>query len=175
MGLASPSRRGTTPEPAARVELLPRCARAAPAPVRSQSMRAIFTAVLAAAALLPAGTATAATKLRATLSGAAEVPQAGNGGGSATITLKARKRKVCFNITLRGLGAVTSGHIHKGRKGVAGPVTVPLFAAPTTHPSGCVRASRATIRKLAGHPRRYYVNVHDTRHPAGAARGQLHR
>jgi hypothetical protein len=115
-----------------------------------------------------------ATTLHATLSGKKEVPQAGNGSGTASITLKPAKGRVCFNITLRRVGTAMMGHIHKGGPGVAGPIVVPLFAAPTRHPRGCTSAPRATIRAIARHPRRYYVNVHTAEFPAGAARGQLH-
>jgi len=31
----------------------------------------------------------------------------------------------------------------------------------------------STIRDIRQHPERYYVNVHDTLHQDGAARGQL--
>jgi hypothetical protein len=118
--------------------------------------------------------AQAATTLHATLSGAKEVPKAGAGHGSATITLKPGKGKVCFTITVKKVGTMVMGHIHKGGKSVAGPIVVPLFDSPTRHPKGCAAASRKLIRAIAKHPGRYYVNVHTQQFPAGAARGQLH-
>jgi hypothetical protein len=139
--------------------------------------RSIVVAALVSAAgftLVTGGVAAAATTLTASLSGAAEVPAAGDGTGSARITLKGRKRQICFNITLKNVGSVAAGHIHKGGKTVAGPIAVPLFDEPTTKPSGCVSAQRSVIRAIKRHPRRYYVNVHNARYPAGAARGQLH-
>jgi hypothetical protein len=139
--------------------------------------RSIVVAALVSAAgftLVTGGVAAAATTLTASLSGAAEVPAAGDGTGSARITLKGRKRQICFNITLKNVGSVAAGHIHKGGKTVAGPITVPLFDQSTTHPSGCVSAKRSVIRAIRLHPRRYYVNVHNATYPAGAARGQLH-
>jgi len=139
--------------------------------------RSIAVAALASATLTlgTAEVAGAATTLTAHLSGKAEVPQAGNGSGSARITLKGRKRRVCFSITLKNVGTAMAGHIHKGGKTVAGPIVVPLFAEPTTEPSGCVSAKRSVIRAIKRHPRRYYVNVHTAQYPGGAARGQLHR
>jgi hypothetical protein len=122
-----------------------------------------------------AGTAGAATTLRAHLSGKAEVPEAANGTGDARITLKGRKRQICFDITLMNVGSVAAGHIHKGGKTVSGPIVVPLFDGETTHPTGCAPAKRRVIRRIRLHPRRYYVNVHNAEFPAGAARGQLHR
>jgi hypothetical protein len=139
--------------------------------------RSIVVAALATAAVTlgTAGAAGASTTLTAHLSGKAEVPEAGNGSGSARITLKGRKRQVCYSITLKNVGTVMAGHIHKGGKTVAGPIVVPLFAEPETQPSGCVSAKRSLIRAIKLHPRRYYVNVHNAPYPAGAARGQLHR
>jgi CHRD domain-containing protein len=133
-----------------------------------------FVGVLAIL-LATAGVAGAATRLDASLSGRKEVPKAGNGTGTAHITLKPRKRQVCFNITLHDVGSVEMGHIHKGGRGVAGDIVVPLFDSTTRHPQGCASAKRSVIRAIRKHPSRYYVNVHNARFPAGAARGQLHR
>lgn len=127
-----------------------------------------------AAGLTFGAVAEGATVLHASLSGAKEVPRAGNGSGTARITLKPARGRVCFDITLRHVGTAMMGHIHQGGPGVAGPIVVPLFASPTRHPRGCTSASQATIRAIARHPRRYYVNVHTAKFPAGAARGQLH-
>jgi hypothetical protein len=124
--------------------------------------------------LATGGVAAAATTLHATLSGQSEVPKAGNGSGSATLTLNAKKGRICFNITLKNVGTTMAGHIHKGGKSTAGPVFVPLFSQPTKHPQGCVSAPKADIRAIRKHPGRYYVNVHTAAHPNGAARGQLH-
>jgi hypothetical protein len=140
--------------------------------------RSIVVAALVAAAGITLGTggvAGAATVLTAGLSGQAEVPPAGNGTGSARITLKGKRGQICYSITLKGVGTALMGHIHKGGKTVAGPIFVPLFDQPTTKPSGCVSAQRSVIRAIRLHPRRYYVNVHTAKYPAGAARGQLHR
>jgi hypothetical protein len=127
----------------------------------------------------PAGAArgqlSAATRLRARLSGAAEDPPA-QGTGTARLTLDAARGMVCFRITLRGVGTVNAGHIHKGRRGQAGPVFVPLFDQATRRPRGCVRnVRRSAIRAILRNPRGYYVNVHNQQFPAGAARGQLRR
>ena len=91
-----------------------------------------------------------------------------------TITLKPGKGQICFTIKVKKVGTMVMGHIHKGASGVAGPIVVPLFTSPTRHPKGCTSASKKVIRAIAKHPRRYYVNVHTAKFPAGAARGQLH-
>jgi hypothetical protein len=138
------------------------------------SRRTIVAGALAVAVLAPGGSALAATHLTTHLSGKKEVPQADNGSGTANVTLRGRKKQICFDITLRNVGTTIMGHIHKGGPGVAGPIVVPLYDSPTTHPTGCVSTTRRKIRKIRLHPRRYYVNVHTAEFPAGAARGQLH-
>jgi hypothetical protein len=125
--------------------------------------------------LWSAGVAGAATKLRASLSGAKEVPQAGNGRGTARLTIDVGKSRVCYSITLRSVGTAVAGHIHKGGKRTAGPVFVGLFDKPTKRPKGCVKAKKSQLRAIRNHPGRYYVNVHTAKFPAGAARGQLHK
>jgi hypothetical protein len=126
------------------------------------------------AALATGGAAAAATTLHATLSGNREVPKAGNGSGSARLTLDVKKRRICFRITLKHVGTAVAGHIHKGGRSAAGPVFVPLFSKATRHPKGCAPAKKSAIRAIRRHPSRYYVNVHTAKYPAGAARGQLH-
>ena len=140
-----------------------------------RSVLAVVVGVLALG-LFGGGVAGAATTLRASLSGAKEVPDpAGNGRGTARLTIDVAKSRVCYSITLRGVGTTFAGHIHKGGKNTAGPVFVGLFDKPTTRPKGCVKAKRSQLRAIRNHPGRYYVNVHTVQYPAGAARGQLHK
>ena len=138
-------------------------------------MRVALVVLLAVTALLAsAALAGAATTLHATLSGKKEVPKAGNGTGTAKLTLDAKKGRVCYTIKLKHVGTVMAGHIHKGGKKVAGPIIVPLFANATKQPKGCTKASKSVIRAIIKKPSAYYVNVHTAKFPAGAARGQLH-
>jgi hypothetical protein len=138
-------------------------------------MRAALVVLLTVLSLLAStALAGAATTLHATLSGKKEVPKAGNGTGTARLTLDAKKGRVCFRIKLKHVGTVQAGHIHKGGKKVAGPISVPLFASATRQPKGCASASKRTIRAIIRKPGAYYVNVHTAKYPAGAARGQLH-
>ena len=120
------------------------------------------------------GVAGAATKLEASLSGQKEIPEAGDGSGTAQLTLKPDKGEICFRITLERVGTAAAGHIHKGGPSTAGPITVPLFEEATRRPSGCASAKKSVIRAIRRRPSRYYVNVHTANYPAGAARGQLH-
>jgi len=148
--------------------------------------KSIVTAALGALALLGVAVAVGlaavspANRLGAKLRGNNEVPQKGdpNGSAEARITLKAAKEKVCFNITYERIDAPTAGHIHKGAKGVAGAIKVPLFDEPggaTVQPiKGCEGdVSRKLIRRIRNHPERWYVNLHNCAYPDGAIRGQL--
>jgi len=115
-----------------------------------------------------------------TLTGAVEVPGPGDAdaSGTALITLNQGQGEVCFDLSWAGIdGTVTAAHVHVGAAGVAGPVVVPLFAAPlsgTDRASGCVSGvSEELIKVIRQDPENYYVNVHSTVFPAGAVRGQL--
>jgi hypothetical protein len=133
------------------------------------------TAVALAALSMSAATASAKT-LRATMNGSSEVPKGDpDGTGTAKLTTNSAKGTVCYDIKLSKVGSVAAGHIHKGAKGKAGDVVVPLFDKATKHPKGCAKGvKKSLIRDIERHPGRYYVNVHNAAYPAGAVRGQLH-
>jgi hypothetical protein len=126
------------------------------------------------AALFLAVSAFAATKtLTTSMTGKAETPKGDpNGKGTAKITLNTSTGKVCFRLTWSGIGTPTASHIHKGGKGVSGPVVIPFFGGAPKH-TGCVKASKSLVAKIAKSPGAYYVNIHNAAYPGGALRGQL--
>ena len=138
-------------------------------------------AALAAVIALPS-MSSGATLLGAKLKGSHEVPGPGDpdAKGGIQLTVKPKKRKVCFTLEYRKLdeGAV-AGHIHKGVKGVAGPIKVTLFEvdpplAERGSFEGCQKnVKRKLLRKIKRRPERYYVNIHTPPYPDGAIRGQL--
>jgi hypothetical protein len=118
--------------------------------------------------------------LHTSMSGAAEVPGPGDpdATGTARIILNQGQRTVCWRIHVANLTLpATAAHIHAAAAGVAGPIVVPLGPPDASgNSSGCATGvSRSLIKAIRQHPGRYYVNVHTTDFPAGAARGQLSR
>lgn len=125
-----------------------------------------LTAVAANAAMSPV--------VSSKLSGRSEVPKKGdpNGSGLAILHLDAKKGTACWEFKrVRGIAKPTAAHIHKGRKGKPGPVSVPLGAAYKA--KGCQKASKAKIAAIETHPNNFYVNIHNGPYPGGALRGQL--
>ena len=70
-----------------------------------------------------------------------------------------------------------AAHIHRGAAGVVGrlvvefPWTFSVFGPSVTM---AAQAPRSFAAKVAASPQGYYVDVHTSSYPAGAARGQLH-
>jgi hypothetical protein len=134
------------------------------------------TAICVTAALATVSSA-ADTKLYAKMSGSQEKPK-GDPDGTGTAVLTLKPTLVCYVITPKKAGSTfTAGHIHAGKKGVAGPPVVPLWTTPLKLTSGklagCAAAKAADIAKLKAKPGNYYVNIHNAKYPAGAIRGQL--
>lgn len=135
------------------------------------------TAALALAALTLAGPAST-VQLSAKLKGNQEVPGPGdrNGKGESFVSVKAKKGKLCFQVSWTKIEQPNAGHIHKGAKGDAGPIKVPLFdqTPPTSIVEGCVKdVKRKLLKRIARSPEKFYVNVHNAEFPEGAIRGQL--
>ena len=120
---------------------------------------------------------TAAT-VTATLTARQEVPRPkgtlARAGG--VFTLSASKNdagtRLTWRLTFRRLtGRAVGAHVHIGRRGVAGPVAIPLCGPCRSGVRGTVTPSAAALAALeAG---RAYVNVHTARNPAGEVRAQV--
>jgi hypothetical protein len=72
-----------------------------------------------------------------------------------------------------------AGHIHRGRRGMSGPIVVPTttFIPPTSDKTIQTRGESAAFpvvaADLCANPAEYYINFHTVDNPAGATRGQL--
>ena len=114
-------------------------------------------------------------KLKATLTGAAEVPGPGDsdGTGTAQLTLNAGKNQVCYELAVSNIGTATAAHIHTGAADAAGPVLLMLTPPPNGSSKDCATLEREKIMDILKSPENYYVNVHNAEFPDGAVRGQL--
>ncbi len=145
-----------------------------------QEARDVATTVASGArqaATTVAGAAEGGTRLKATLTGASEVPGPGDpdGTGTASVNIDVTKREVCYEVTTQKLDRPTGAHIHEGASGKSGPVVVPLTTptAGDTTTKGCANVDAALIGRMTATPGNFYVNVHTQPHQQGAVRGQL--
>ncbi|MFI7153080.1 CHRD domain-containing protein [Nonomuraea sp. NPDC050022] len=137
-----------------------------------------------AAAASPAGVADRGQ--RVVMTGRQEVPGPGDPDGHGAFTYQVKGETLCYTIAADRILPATAAHIHRGKRGVAGPITVTL-KAPTKGPAkGCIKAAKQQsgsnaalvltqneLHAIVKSPDRYYVNVHNAKYPDGAIRGQL--
>jgi hypothetical protein len=114
-------------------------------------------------------------KLLAELTGEAEVPGPGDkdGSGMFKAQLIPSSGQMCYEVLVDDIDDVTGAHIHFGAEGVAGDVAVALKDLDDGKVSDCLTMDSALAVRILQDPSQFYVNVHDTEHPAGALRGQL--
>jgi hypothetical protein len=144
-----------------------------------------LTRVIVALALLGltigvavAGAQSSSTEFDATMKGSSEVPTKGPGAAKGTFKVEFRGGKACYTMSVSGLGAKpVAAHIHKGAAGKAGPIVIdllPSFKGTSPRVSKkCVPAKASVVSAIKKNPSAYYANVHTSKNPAGAARGQL--
>jgi hypothetical protein len=137
---------------------------------------------LGAAALVVSGVATGATHTKsmtkmtftAVLNVGQETP-APKGtklGAAGKFTATVSGTSITWKLTFSHLtGPATAGHIHAGKKGVPGPVIVPLCGPCTSPASGTGKVTAAQLSKMKSGGT--YVNVHTAKNPAGEIRGQI--
>lgn len=126
------------------------------------------------AVTVPLAGAASTTALKASLTGKAEAPKAGDRDGKGQATIRVKGSQVCFSLSYSKIGAPSDGHIHKGVAGKAGPVVVGLFTGKAKS-SGCVKTTAALAKQVAKSPASFYVNLHNKAYPNGAIRGQLRK
>jgi CHRD domain len=134
-----------------------------------------------AVALLVAAFATAAAvetyTVSATLKNNTEVPRPkgatfARGAFSGKYVEHGKTATLTWKLTFSRLtGKPTAAHIHIGKRGVAGPVVVPL-CGPCRN--GQVGKATITAKTIAAIERGgAYVNVHTAKNPGGEIRGQI--
>jgi CHRD domain len=119
--------------------------------------------------------------LETVLAGANERPTPATGSdltGEASVVIDLRTHVLCWKLDYDTAETVIASHIHHGGAGVAGPVIFGFFNPPpsaTVVNEGCRAGDPALLADIAANPANYYVNVHTTKFPGGAGRGQLSR
>jgi hypothetical protein len=95
------------------------------------------------------------------------VPGPPGAKGTAKIVADQEAQKVCYQLSYDGPGTLTAAHIHRGEKGMNGPVTINLDLN-----AECVNPAPAEIKALVDWPDGYYVELHTLYQQNGAVRGQ---
>lgn len=137
--------------------------------------RSLLVLAVSGAVVLAGGSVGAApTQLTATMTAEEETPVPGPEGATGTGVFQADPEagQICYELTYNGPGDPNAAHIHKGEKGMAGPVAVDL-AIETGGMKSCVPADGATLQEIIANPAGYYANIHTREYQAGAVRGQL--
>lgn len=111
-------------------------------------------------------------------SGAAEVPETGDPDayGIAYVSVDQDTGDICYDVAVMNLTLPAAAmHIHQAVSGVSGDVVVPFSSAPDASgvASGCTTADVSLAQQIASDPAGFYVNVHTSDFPKGAARAQL--
>lgn len=112
--------------------------------------------------------------IRGTATGAEENPPVpGGAGAQVAFVFDDITNDLTYAVTVSGLSAdlVTASHIHRGARGVNGPIVHNLSTTGFTQVSGTIRLSSADVADLrAGN---FYFNVHSKEYPGGFARWQM--
>ena len=140
---------------------------------------ALLIVATAAAALLVVSLAGAAENytVGATLKNNTEVPRAkgapfAKGSFSGKYVESKTGATLTWKLTFTRLtGKARAAHIHKGKRGQAGPVVVPLCGPCQSGQAGKVHISKAVVAALEKN--NAYVNVHTAKNAAGEIRGQV--
>jgi hypothetical protein len=142
-------------------------------------MRRVMAVTLAASALVVAGSVVAANgavskTVTVKMTGAAEKPKGSpTGKGTFKWNIDTTKHLFCYSMAWSGIDTGLYSHIHKGGKGVAGNVVIPLSAAAPVAHHGCVKAKASLLSAILKKPSGYYANLHTKKYPLGALRAQL--
>jgi hypothetical protein len=139
----------------------------------------LLVVAAAAAALVVAALAGAAENygVSATLKNNTEVPRPkgaalARGAFSGKYVENKTGATLTWKLTFQRLtGKALAAHIHKGKRGQAGPVVVPLCGPCRNGQTGKVKISKAVVSALEGG--NAYVNVHTAKNAAGEVRGQV--
>lgn len=111
--------------------------------------------------------------LTAAMTAAEETPPGPDGAtGTGKFSIDEAAGTFCYDLTWDDkTGEPSSGHIHRGKKGLQGPNVI-SFSLPDK-PKDCVKAEGDLLKAISADPSGFYVNLHTGKYPTGAIRGQL--
>jgi hypothetical protein len=110
------------------------------------------------------------------LNGAQEAPDpvTTNATARASTTVNAAAKRLTINVHTTGLDDATLAHIHRGARGVAGPVVFELTKDATTPSQWSASVASFTDAQLQDYrDGLWYVNVHTPANQPGEVRGQI--
>jgi hypothetical protein len=82
--------------------------------------------------------------------------------------------EACINVRVDNIDTPTGLHIHRGVAGVNGPIVIDFTNLDKDNSAvKCVTITKELADEVLGNPQGFYLNVHTTAFPTGAARGQL--
>jgi hypothetical protein len=146
---------------------------------RVRHLVAVAAVGTAAIAVGSAGDVSAHHRTRVTgaiLTGRQEAPGPGDpdGAGLAAVTINVARGRICYALAVTRIAPATLAHIHRGARGVPGPIVVHLDAPTDGSSANCTLVDDpALVAEIAHAPSAFYVNVHNADFQAGAIRGQL--
>lgn len=96
------------------------------------------------------------------------------GTGTATLRIDPVASRLCWELTVRGIGVATEARLLRGAAGTEGVAVVPLRTpGPDGRSEGCTPILPAIAAELSRAPYFFYVEVATRDYPGGAIRGQL--
>lgn len=108
------------------------------------------------------------------MTGGREVPKGSpKGTGTFRYQLITKSGLFCYSLKWSNIGTPYASHVHKGAKGTAGPIVIPLSTHAPVAQSGCIKVKTSLLNAIKKTRSAYYVNVHTKMYPGGAIRGQL--
>jgi hypothetical protein len=112
--------------------------------------------------------------LAGTLRGFREVDNPGDPDGEGFGAVVFDDHTAHYFVAVNNIDNPAASHIHAGTAAQNGPIAIDFEAAFTDGIAvGSVPVGEDVESAVLAHPENYYVNVHNSEYPSGAARGQL--
>jgi hypothetical protein len=95
-----------------------------------------------------------------------------NGSALAVVTTNASTNQLCWQFSqLKNVSSPTVARLFRNFAGATGTGGFPLGRRYKS--SGCIHLESITLGLIGEKPNQFWINIHSTRYPFGAVRGQL--